>query len=328
MPGTLIPPWYHHDKPSCDDLVVVSVIWGLSLGLSIFGIIRCGNQTYHQWKRKRGATTYMIFIWLEVIASTILGGLGWSYIYGTIPPSFEIFFLITLLWVAQIHCIMQIIINRIALISVSRSTVRRLRWGVFAFLIIINISVGIVWISAQLQLSKKWIHTNEIYDRTEKAVFAVLDAGLNFYFIYLVRSSLIQYGLTKYALLYWFNLAMIALSITTDILIIGTMSFRNSFLFVIFHPLAYLVKLHVELSMADLIAKIVKSSGNPFRCDCTCHRPSSYPLFNTISDHTALSSLDRVAQLPDRGRPRLSRRRPQGIRNPSAIELTRECECE
>lgn len=29
----------------------------------------------------------MVLIWLELIASTIIGGIGWGYVYQTIPPS-------------------------------------------------------------------------------------------------------------------------------------------------------------------------------------------------------------------------------------------------
>jgi hypothetical protein len=42
--------------------------------------------------------------------------------------------------------------------------------------------------------------------------------------------------------------------------------------YVFFHPLAYLVKLHIELSMADLIAKLVKIGSIAGRCNCDCHR--------------------------------------------------------
>ncbi|KAF7532537.1 hypothetical protein G7Z17_g13627 [Cylindrodendrum hubeiense] len=303
MPGTLIPPWYVPDAPSCDDVSVVSVVWGLSLGLSIFAIIRAANQTFHQWKRARRVTAYMVFIWLELIASTIIGGIGWGFVYGDIPPSFELFFFIIVLWMFQIHCVMQIIINRIALLAVAPSTARRLRWGIFTFLLIINISVGIVWIPTRLQISPAWVHVNDIWDRTEKAIFAVVDVCLNLYFVYLVRSSLIEYGLTKYVLLYRFNLAMVVVSVTMDILIIATMSLSNTFLYVIFHPLAYLVKLHIELSMADLIAKIVKASGTDLTCVCDCHHINAGPFAQDLSAHShnsAPAELGRVASI--RGR--------------------------
>ncbi|KPM45782.1 hypothetical protein AK830_g830 [Neonectria ditissima] len=324
MTGTLVPSWYRADSPSCNDLAIVSVVWGLSLGLSAFGVIRAGNQTYHQWKRTRRVTAYMVFIWLELVASTVLGGMGWGHVYGIVPPSFELFFFIIVFWIFQIHCIMQIIINRIALLAVSPTTARRLRWGVFGILAVINISVGSVWIPARLQINPTWIRVNEIYDRLEKAIFAVMDVGLNLYFVHLVRSSLVEYGLTKYVLLYRFNLAMVVLSLTMDvsleysggqhvvpadskmqILIIATMSLNNTFLYVIFHPLAYLVKLHIELSMADLIANIVKAAGSDLTCNCTCHPSNVHPFVYDLAAQPRYhvpAKPGRIASLRDRMR--------------------------
>jgi hypothetical protein len=40
------------------------------------------------------------------------------------------------------------------------------------------------------------------------------------------------------------------------------MSLPNSFVYVQFHPLVYLVKLHIEMNMADLIGKVVRASSN------------------------------------------------------------------
>ncbi|KIL88890.1 hypothetical protein FAVG1_08140 [Fusarium avenaceum] len=184
---------------------------------------------------------------------------------------------------------MQIIVNRIALLHVSPTIVRRLKWGIFAILAVINVSVFCIWIPARLQINKTYIEINTIWDRIEKAIFAVIDLALNFYFLYLVRSSLISYGLTKYVVLYRFNLVMVVISISMDILIIASMSLRNTFLYVEFHPLAYLVKLHIELSMAELIAKIVKASGpNLAPCRCACHDgPNHLFLHQLGSRHSA-----------------------------------------
>lgn len=112
---------------------------------------------------------------------------------------------------------MQIIINRIALLAVSQTTVRRIKWGTFAILAVINISVFCIWIPARLQINKTYIHINDIWDRVEKGIFAVIDLALNLYFVYLVRSSLISYGLTKYVALYRFNLVMVVISISMDV---------------------------------------------------------------------------------------------------------------
>lgn len=40
------------------------------------------------------------------------------------------------------------------------------------------------------------------------------------------------------------------------------MSLGQGFIYVQFHPLVYMLKLHIELNMADLIGKIVKSEQN------------------------------------------------------------------
>ncbi|KAF5668010.1 hypothetical protein FBULB1_13374 [Fusarium bulbicola] len=221
--GLLIPPWFEYHEPSCSDWAIVSIAFGMTLCLAIFGLIRVGIQTYHQWKRAQRITTYMVLIWLELVSSAIIGGLGWGYVRGTIRPG------------------------------------------------------------------QTYIDINNIWDRIEKGIFAVIDLALNFYFVYLVRSSLISYGLTKYVVLYRFNLVMVIVSISMDILIIGSMSLRNTFLYVEFHPLAYLVKLHIELSMAELIAKIVKASGpNLAPCRCTCHdNPNHTFLHQLQSRHSA-----------------------------------------
>lgn len=112
---------------------------------------------------------------------------------------------------------MQIIINRIALLAVSRTVIRRLKWGIFVFLALINISVFCIWIPSRLQISEDWRRINMVWDRIEKCLFALCDLCLNLYFVYLVRSSLVNYGLTKYVVLYRFNLAIIVVSIGMDV---------------------------------------------------------------------------------------------------------------
>jgi hypothetical protein len=112
---------------------------------------------------------------------------------------------------------MQIIVNRIALLHVSPTIVRRLKWGIFSILALINISVFCIWIPARLQISQTYIDINDVWDRIEKGIFAVVDLALNLYFVYLVRSSLIAYGLNKYVVLYRFNLIMVVISISMDV---------------------------------------------------------------------------------------------------------------
>lgn len=117
----------------------------------------------------------------------------------------------------QIQCICGIIINRISLLMKNQQRMGQLRWAVAGFLGIINISVFIIWIPARLQISAEWIHINEIWDRIEKVLFLIVDAGLNLYFIHLVRTRLIANGLTKYNSLFRFNLFMVSVSMSLDV---------------------------------------------------------------------------------------------------------------
>lgn len=46
-----------------------------------------------------------------------------------------------------------------------------------------------------------------------------------------------------------------------DVVLIGLMSLPSSLVYLQFHPVAYLLKLQIEMTMADLITKIVRSSN-------------------------------------------------------------------
>lgn len=93
----------------------------------------------------------------------------------------------------------------------------RLKWIVFAIILAVNISVFIIWMPARLQINDQWIWLNNIWDRCEKVIFALVDGALNAYFIYLVRSRLIENGLTKYIPLYRMNLFLIFMSLSLDV---------------------------------------------------------------------------------------------------------------
>ena len=122
---------------------------------------------------------------------------------------------------------MQIIINRISILSVTRATIFRLKWSIFVVLLLINISVVCIWVPASLQINDTFIRINSIWDRIQKALICIVDLLLNVYFIHLVKSRLIANGLTKYQRLFRFNVVMIAVSIILDILIVAMMSLPN-----------------------------------------------------------------------------------------------------
>ncbi|KAF4450306.1 hypothetical protein F53441_6589 [Fusarium austroafricanum] len=158
----------------------------------------------------------------------------------------------------SVQFLLQIIVNRCGILLTNKKKAYRLKVIVGTLITAVNISVYCIWIPARLQISERYIHINEWWDRCEKVIYLIVDGCLNFYFIHIVRINLIIHGLTKYKRLTQFNMFIIGFSLSMDVLIITMMSLRNTFVYMQFHPLAYTVKLHIEMSMADLIGKIAR----------------------------------------------------------------------
>jgi hypothetical protein len=132
-------------------------------------------------------------------------------------------------WALQVQFLLQIIINRIAILLPDRQKANRIRFAVAFLITAINISVYCIWVPARLQISERFEQINTIWDRCEKVIYLIIDAALNFYFIYIVQQRLVSLGLKKYDRLVRFNKYIIAVSLSMDILIISMMSLRNSF---------------------------------------------------------------------------------------------------
>ncbi|KAM0346179.1 hypothetical protein ACHAPU_005600 [Fusarium lateritium] len=261
MAGFLIPDHYVAIQPSTTDQLVASIIWGFTLAVGIFAGQKAAKQTWEQYKRTGRARAYVWLIWAEWSASMLIGILSWCFIRGYIEPSFWVFFSLLACWVVQIQCICGIIINRISLLMIDRSNAVKIRWITAIIIGLINISVFCIWIPAQMQISQRWHDINYVWDRIEKGIFLIVDATLHGYFVYLIRVKLIANGLTKYQPLMRYNLVMIAISMSLDVILIGSMSIGNGFIYVQFHPLVYMLKLHIEMNISSLIVRVVRATG-------------------------------------------------------------------
>lgn len=136
-------------------------------------------------------------------------------------------------WSLELQCLIQIIRNRIALLIHSEREKFWLKWGSFAIVLGINVSVFVVWVPARLQISPFWINLNNIWDRIEKVIFFFFDGGLNVYFIVLVKRKLLSSGMTKYQRLFQFNITMVIISLSLDIILIGLMSLPNGLIYAV-----------------------------------------------------------------------------------------------
>ncbi|KAF5545341.1 hypothetical protein FMEXI_6089 [Fusarium mexicanum] len=270
---TLLSPHYKAQEVTRGDLVIASTAFGFTLGfgwLTVFKAIRQTWQVYQRHGLRVFRNAYIIMVWGELTVFTS--------------------------WALQVQFLLQIIVNRCGILLTNKKKAYRLKVLIGTLITAVNISVYCIWIPARLQVSERYIHTNEWWDRCEKVIYLIVDGCLNFYFIHIVRKNLIIHGLTKYKRLTHFNMFIIGFSLSMDVLIIAMMSLRNTFVYMQFHPLAYTVKLHIEMSMADLIGKIARDK----HCGIIADGTFSSRLSNGTYHLEDVQGLD-MAERGDRG---------------------------
>ncbi|KAK1716464.1 hypothetical protein BDP67DRAFT_376010, partial [Colletotrichum lupini] len=258
---TLLSPHFKLEEVSEDDMVIASLAWGFTLGFGWLTVWTAIKQTTAMYRRQGDRiyrNSYIWMIWLEILVCTIFSIICWLHLKGIIPPSFAFYFCILTTWALQVQFLLQIIINRCAILLTNQKRAWRLKVGVAVLITAINISVYNIWVPARLQVSERYIEINEWWDRCEKVIYLIVDGALNIYFVRIVQKNLVTHGLTKYKRLTQFNMFIIGFSLSMDVLIIAMMSLNNTFVYMQFHPLAYMVKLKIEMSMAELIGKVAR----------------------------------------------------------------------
>ncbi|KAH6640006.1 hypothetical protein BKA67DRAFT_490901, partial [Truncatella angustata] len=240
------------------DYQVASLAAGFTIGFGFLTVWEAMKQTARNKDPIRSPYIYMI--WGEIIANLVLGILAFLYLEETIGSSVPTFFFILLCWVFEIQLLMQIIINRIAVISESERTVKKIRWGTVAVISTINLAVFCIFIPAHLaDPPKGFVAINAYWDKISKVLICIVDAALNVYFLRTVRQRLVKYhGLQKYAPLVSFNSKLMFVSILMDLMLIGLMFLPNQVVFIQFHPVTYMVKLNIEMTMANLIRQLAR----------------------------------------------------------------------
>ncbi|KAG9847631.1 hypothetical protein KCU98_g5864, partial [Aureobasidium melanogenum] len=288
------------------DLAIISITWGFTLGFGFLTTWTAIKQTRHMWKRRNGHLNhpYIWMVWAELVSSLALSILCWLVLQGPLPLNVYTLFAILSCWVVQVHCLFQIIINRVSILMVNRRRAKQLKIGCVIGILCLNATVFCIWIPAKLEVNKTYEKINVVWDRIEKVIILLVDAGLNYYFIIVVQKQLVKPGLTKYKPLVKFNLYMILISLAMDCLIIGMLSLKNSLVYLMFHPLAYIVKLKIELSMAELIAIVARNQENgPIRFNDPSSSNGTLSAkgytFNTLTTQSKRASVQKSPATPD-----------------------------
>ncbi|KAF9876908.1 hypothetical protein CkaCkLH20_05754 [Colletotrichum karsti] len=271
------------------DYQIASLAAGFTIGFGFLTVWEAMKQTRQNRNPLRSSYIYMM--WGEILANLAITIIGWLFLDGILGPTVPVLFFILFLWVFEVQLLMQIIINRIAVIAESQKTIMWLKWGTAVVITVINIAVFIIWIPSHLDppAGDIFVQINHYWDRTSKVLILIVDAGLNWYFLRIVKTRLLsQHGLVKYKPLVGFNAKLMVLSIGMDAMLIGLMSLPNQVVYIQFHPVAYMVKLNIEMSMASLITRLAKDQDSGFR-------------FNSLSYSKGRSRTNRTTQLHDRG---------------------------
>jgi len=254
-----------------------SIFFGLFIGLIFFTAVKAVRQTWIIWHRTKNVWNwYLWMVWIELTVNFVFALTTYLFIHGTIKPSLGYYFGVVVMWAIITQLLLQIIANRVSLIMVEKRKSRHLRWALYLIVGCVNISVFCIWIPGMLGVNHTWVVLNHYWERVEKCIFLLLDLGLNFYFLYLVRSNLIAQGLTKYWPLFNFNAGVVLISTSMDILLLGLQSLPNAYDYIQFAPVAYIVKLNIELTMAELISKVVRGAHRVDIKDSSVHCTANF----------------------------------------------------
>ncbi|KAK7047806.1 hypothetical protein VNI00_006134 [Paramarasmius palmivorus] len=270
---------FHTEKPfeelvvTRGDIVLGSIVFGFFFGF----VIHVTWTAILETKRAGRLSLYVAMIWLEILGDLGFAVTTWLYLYEVIPPGLGVFLTLIICWMLQVSCLMFIIVNRLCII-ISRPSHRKILKGVVIGVVgFISVSSACICeqftstigpsnplttgIPAQLQINHQFIHLNHWWDRFEKSVYLCLDLSLNITFIVLVKKRLVDYGLKKYYPVMRFNEYIIFVSIGMDILLLGMTALKNGFVYCQFHPVVYIVKLQIEMTMSRLLIKVARSCG-------------------------------------------------------------------
>ncbi|KAL4731515.1 hypothetical protein ACLX1H_000485 [Fusarium chlamydosporum] len=226
---------------STSDIKIASMAMGFTLGFGLLTVWEAWKQTRRNRNPLR--STYIYMLWGEIAANLIIAIIGWIFLDGLL---------------------MQIIVNRISIIAEHRSTIFRIKWGTAITITLVNIAVFAIWIPSHVvpPVSETFVKINDVWDRASKVIILLVDAALNWYFLRTVKKRLVeQHNLKKYEPLVGFNAKLMIVSILMDGMLIGLMSLPNQVVYIQFHPVAYMVKLNIEMSMAKLITRLAKGEN-------------------------------------------------------------------
>lgn len=224
-----------------------AAVAGFTLGFGFLTVWEAIKQTVRNNDPIRSVYIYMI--WGEILSNIGIGVMGWLLLNGVITATVPVLFFFLIFYVFEVQLLMQIIVNRIAIIAETQEIVKRVKWTTAVVITTINIAVFCIWIPAHREppvsrlyverrsshgLSRQsacllmilltwynvnsYVDINRVWDRISKSLICIVDALLNWFFLRNVKVRLVQEaGLLKYQPLVTFNTRLMAVSVLLDV---------------------------------------------------------------------------------------------------------------
>ncbi|THY99973.1 hypothetical protein D6C93_03806 [Aureobasidium pullulans] len=133
---------------SSGDNQVAACAAGFSLGFGYLTTVRAIHQT--RANRAPWRSAYIWMIWGEILANLCLGILTWLWLKDIVKNGPVLLFFILFFYVFEVQFLMQIIINRISIISERKATSQKLKIATAVVISCINTLVFCIFIPSHL----------------------------------------------------------------------------------------------------------------------------------------------------------------------------------
>ncbi|KAJ1547660.1 hypothetical protein HK405_005254 [Cladochytrium tenue] len=226
--------------------------------------------------------TYPRLVIINSIGAVIQNVPLFLLLKGDVDPSYPVLYTVLVGWTIVTQTLYHIILNRTSVMWRDRSQARTSGLWLHAGIALINVSVLIVWPSAQLGNWAAAVAVNNVWDKMEKFLFMGIDVVLNALFVMAFRryghrlgggggggganaaaaaGAVGQLYGSRFARIAVFGEVLAALGLLCDVLIVVLMFQPDPLLYTAGHVLAAPVKLWIEICMADLVRALVARGG-------------------------------------------------------------------
>ncbi|KAK6850479.1 hypothetical protein PG987_000113 [Apiospora arundinis] len=235
---------YPPKQVTTEQYVIASVVLGFTLG---FVWLTSRAAIRHTWRvyKEHGVvrSPYVWMVWGQILTCVGSAILYFLYLRSIVVPSL-------------VQFLLQIIVSRCSILMHTQRALQ-LTISVAVFITLVQLVAYAIWIPANLRISEHYIWISTWWDRCEKCLYFLTDAALNIYFIVLVQrerqlvANEIATQQTPSAVQYLHYRPVAEYGFTHYLFD----EFKNHGRFL---PLAYIVKLNIEISMAKLIVKVAR----------------------------------------------------------------------